>query len=391
MSTNKSSKYTFIENALESRKQENRFRELEPIDPVNEVCINTGSQKLINFSSNDYLGLSKHSQIIGKAREYAQKYGAGATASRLVSGTYHIHQQLEEKIAHTFDWEASLVFNSGFQANSTIISTLADRHALILADKLSHNSLLQGGIASRATFRRFDHNSVSDLEQKLEQAQGEDYSRIIVIAETLYSMDGDRSDVEALAQLTDQFNALLFVDDAHAVGVWGPDGLGLAYNIDGVDLVLGTCGKAFGSFGAFALCSQKMKEYLINFCPGFIYTTALPPPVIGSIEAALDVLPAMDSARKKLRENIRQMKSGIEQAGFSTGPSQSQIIPAIIGDDQGTIALAKHFKKNGFLAVPIRPPTVGKGEARIRVTLTAQHTKRQITNFLTVLNDWNYG
>lgn len=384
------SKYVFIDQALESRKQNKRFRKLTPIKPLNEVCIDEGSKRLINFSSNDYLGLSKHLHIIEKAREYAQKYGAGATASRLVSGTYQIHQKLEEKIARAFGWEASLVFNSGFQANSTIISTLADRHALILADKLSHNSLLQGGMASRATFRRFEHNSLDDLKQKLERAQDEGYSRIIVIAETLYSMDGDRSDVEALASLTDQYSALLFIDDAHAVGVWGPQGMGLAYGVPGVDLVLGTCGKAFGSFGAFVLCSKKMKQYLINFCPGFIYTTALPPPVIGSMEAALEVIPTLDPARKKLRRNINQMKSGIEEAGYSTGGSQSQIIPAIIGDDHGTISLAAHFKKNGFLAVAIRPPTVSKGESRIRVTLTAQHSEKQITDFLIVLNDWNY-
>lgn len=390
MSTNSSSKQDFIDQGLKSRKRKNRFRELEPIEPVDEVCINNGSQKLINFSSNDYLGLSKHPRVIAKSREYANKYGAGSTASRLISGTYHIHHELEEKIARTFGWEASLVFNSGFQANSTIVSTLADRHALILADKLSHNSLLQGGISSRATFRRFEHNSISDLEQKLDRAQEEDYSRVIVIAETLYSMDGDRSDVEALGRLTDQYDALLFIDDAHAVGVWGPQGLGLSHGVPGVDLVLGTCGKAFGSFGAFVLCSKKMKQYLINFCPGFIYTTALPPPVIGSMEAALEVIPTLDADRQKLRENIKQMKSGIERAGYSTGESQSQIIPAIIGDDRGTTSLAEHFKRNGFLAVAIRPPTVSKGEARIRVTLTTQHTKKQITNFLTILNDWNY-
>lgn len=391
MSTNSSSKQDFIDQGLKNRKRKNRFRELEPIEPVDEACINNGSQKLINFSSNDYLGLSKHPRVIAKSREYANKYGAGATASRLISGTYHIHHELEEKIARTFGWEASLVFNSGFQANSTIVGTLADRHALILADKLSHNSLLQGGISSRATFRRFEHNSISDLEQKLDRAQEEDYSRVIVIAETLYSMDGDRSDVEALGRLTDQYDALLFIDDAHAVGVWGPQGLGLSHGVPGVDLVLGTCGKAFGSFGAFVLCSKKMKQYLINFCPGFIYTTALPPPVIGSIEAALEVIPTLDADRQKLRENIKQMKSGIERAGYSTGESQSQIIPAIIGDDRGTTSLAEHFKINGFLAVAIRPPTVSKGEARIRVTLTTQHTKKQITSFLTVLNDWNYG
>lgn len=381
----------FIDNALSQRRQEYRFRELTAFEPEDAVTISTGERELINFSGNDYLGLSKHPEVIKKAKDYTRNYGAGASASRLISGTYSIHKKLEQNLAATFGWESALVFNSGFQANSTIISTLADRHSLILADKLSHNSLLQGSLSSRATFRRFDHNSVSDLEAQLQRASGENHSHIIVITESLFSMDGDRSDLEAIAELTQEHGAWLFVDDAHAVGVWGQNGVGLAHGIEGIDMVLGTCGKAFGSFGAFLLCSSKMKDFLVNFCPGFIYTTALPPAVIGSIEASLDLIPTMDAERKQLYANIEIIRTGIREAGFSTGNSESQIIPIITGKEQPTLHLADHLEKKGFLATAIRPPTVQKGSARIRIALSCKHTSGQINEFLRVLNTWRNG
>lgn len=384
-----STKDQFIDEALSKRRKEHRFRNLTPFEPVGKAKITDGNRELVNFSSNDYLGLSKHHKVIARSKKYAEKYGAGATASRLISGTYSIHDELEQNLSDTFGWESALVFNSGFQANSTIISTLADRHSLILADNLSHNSLLQGSLASRATFRRFAHNSVDDLEAHLQKASGEDFSRIFVITESLFSMDGDRSDIEAIAKLTDTYNAWLFVDDAHAVGVWGEKGLGLTAGIEGIDMVLGTCGKAFGGFGAFLLCSSKMKNYLINFCPGFIYTTALPPAVIGAIQASLDLIPGMEPERERLREHIKIMQEGISEAGFEIGDSESQIIPIIVGEEVETLQLADYLEQQGFLATAIRPPTVPKGSARIRITLSSQHTKTEITEFITALNDWN--
>lgn len=385
------SKHRFIDEALKGRKQSHRFRRLTSYRPEGSVLISDGDRKLINFSGNDYLGLSKHPEVIKKSQLYAEKYGAGASASRLISGTYPIHTKLEHKLASTFGWESALLFNSGFQANSTIISTFTDRHSLILADKLSHNSLLQGALASRADFRRFDHNSVDDLKNQLESASDQTYSRIIVITESIFSMDGDRSDLEAMADLTQDHDAWLFVDDAHAVGVWGDEGLGLAQGIPGIDMVLGTCGKAFGGFGAFLLCSTKVRDYLINFCPGFIYTTALPPAVVGSIEASLELIPSLNDERKQVRRHIQKMQKGIQKAGYSTGKSSSQIIPIIVGGDQETLKLADHLKKNGFLATAIRPPTVPEGSARIRMTLTSEHTDSQITKFLNTLNNWNNG
>lgn len=386
-----SSKDQFIDDALSNRRDQHRFRSLRTLDPRGATQVSDGDRELVNFSGNDYLGLSKHPEVIDCAQKYADQYGAGSTASRLISGTYSIHKQLEQKLADTFGWEAALVFNSGFQANSTIISTLADRHALILADKLSHNSLLQGSLCSRATFRRFEHNSVADLQDQLARASEDDFSRIIVITESLFSMDGDRGNLEAIAGLTQSHNAWLFVDDAHAVGVWGKNGLGLAHGIEGIDMVLGTCGKAFGGFGAFLLCSERMKDYLVNFCPGFIYTTALPPAVIGTIEAATELIPQMDGAREQIRKNIDKMRSGIHKAGFETGSSKSQIIPILVGGEQKTLDLADHLEEQGFLATAIRPPTVPKSSARIRITLSSEHSASQIETFVRALKDWSNG
>ncbi len=385
-----SSKYNFIDDALSKRKKRYQFRELSSFEPRDSILISDGEAEYINFSGNDYLGLSKHPQVIARSQQYADEFGAGATASRLINGTYSIHEELEQKLADTFGWEAALLFNSGFQANSTIIGTLADRHSLILADKLSHNSLLQGSLSSRATFRRFDHNEISDLEDQLNRA-AEEYSRIIVITESLFSMDGDRSDLKTTAELCQKHDAWLFVDDAHAVGVWGEHGLGLTHGIDGIDMVLGTCGKAFGGFGAYLLCSSKMRDYMINFCPGFIYTTALPPAVIGAIEASLELIPRMDAERKKLHQHISRMQEGIADAGFSTGQSASQIIPIMVGDEQQTLELGEYLKDNGFLATAIRPPTVPKGSARIRITLSSAHSDQHINKFLTALNGWTNG
>ncbi|TYP95114.1 8-amino-7-oxononanoate synthase [Fodinibius salinus] len=379
----------FIDEALRKRKDQHRFRELTSYQPKGTTEVLDDREELVNFSGNDYLGLSKHPKVINRAQDFTEQYGSGATASRLISGTYTIHNKLEQKIAHTFGWEAALVFNSGFQANSTIISTLANRHSLILADKLSHNSLLNGSLSSRASFRRFAHNDTADLESQLSRAVDKDYDRIIVITESLFSMDGDRSDLEAIAKLCKKYDAWLFVDDAHAVGVWGTNGLGLTHGVSGIDLVLGTCGKAFGAFGAFLLCSSKMRDYLINFCDGFIYTTALPPAVIGAVEAGLDLIPDLSERRNRLYTNIKRMKKGIRRAGFQVGNTESQIIPIMVGGEEQTLELATALEDAGFLATAIRPPTVPKGSARIRITLSSAHTKEQIDQFLTTLDQLN--
>jgi len=383
-------KWEFIDAALSGRKRDSRLRTLRPLQPGSDaVTVQRNGQTLINFSSNDYLGLSKHPMLAKRAAEYGERYGTGSTASRLISGTFSIHEELEQKLASTFDSEAALVFNSGYQANSTIIGTITDRNSLILADKLSHNSLLQGSLLSRAAFRRYGHNDLDHLEMLLKRADTESYNRILILTETVFSMDGDRSDLEAISELAERYGAMLFVDDAHAVGVWGPGGRGLAAGRGSVDMTLGTFGKAFGVFGAYVTCPEPMRDYLVNFCPGFIYTTALPPPVIGALDAALELMPKMESERAAYRSRVKRVTDGLASLGLDTGATSTQIIPVMVGDERQTLELSEFLEDRGILATAIRPPTVAEESSRIRLTITAGHTEDHIDRLLNAFGDWD--
>ena len=379
----------FIDQALFKRKEEHRFRELHALVPIPGTSrVKKGGKEYVNFCSNDYLGLATHPKVIKRSQEFAQKYGAGSGASRLVSGTFDIHTALEEKLKDVFDAEAVLLFNSGFQANTTILSSLAGKDSLIIADKKCHNSLIQGAMLSRASFKRFKHNDYSHLEKLLAESESKKYDRIWIVSETVFSMDGDRADVDLISKLSEYYGALFYSDDAHALGVLGEKGLGLNYGRQNIELSLGAFGKAFGAFGAFASCSLAMKEYLVNFCPGFIYTTALPPGVIGAIDAALDLVLTMDAQRQLLIENVNYLKEQLSQLRFDTGASDSQIIPIIVGAEQDALKLSGLLESSGLLASAIRPPTVESGASRIRITLTVNHTRAEIDQLLEVFALW---
>ncbi|GAB5408775.1 MAG: hypothetical protein BalsKO_11400 [Balneolaceae bacterium] len=218
----------FITKALAQRKEEHRFRSLRAVEPIHGTSkIIIDRRELVNFCSNDYLGLSTHPEVINRSVEFAKKYGAGSGASRLVSGSLTIHKKLEEKLSDVLGLESVLVFNSGFQANTTVISTLADRNSLILADKKCHNSLIQGALLSRAEFKRFNHNDLDHLESLLKEGLNKSYNRIWIVSETVFSMDGDRSDVSGLIGLAKKYGALFYSDDAHALGVLGEKRIGI--------------------------------------------------------------------------------------------------------------------------------------------------------------------
>ncbi|MEP1150505.1 MAG: 8-amino-7-oxononanoate synthase [Balneola sp.] len=382
-------KLAFITDALAQRKTEHRFRSLNPLESeLSTSIIRVDCSEYINFSSNDYLGLSSHPKLIERSNQYAKKYGVGSGASRLVTGNLSIHEAIEDKLASTFRSEAAILFNSGYQANTSILPAVADRNSLILADKKIHNSLIQGSLLSRATLKRFEHNNYKELESQLIDAEKRDFNRIWIVSETIFSMDGDRNDIERLIHLSEKYNALLYSDDAHALGVLGEKGLGLNFGKNGIDISLGTFGKAFGSFGAYALCTKEMKDFLINYSGGFIYTTALPPNVLGAIDAGLDLIPTMNAERTQLLADIDYLRSGIQKLGFDTLDSNSQIIPIVIGDEQETIDLSKYLKENGLWVSAIRPPTVEKNASRLRITLTTKHERDQIDQLLDRLAEW---
>lgn len=385
-------KWQFIATALAKRDRTHRRRTLPVLTPVDAIHVRkgTGDRLLINFSANDYLGLSKHPQVIAQAIDYTQRYGTGATASRLVAGSFDIHRNLEYQLAQALGTEAALLFGTGFQANATVLPVLLDKDALVLCDRLVHNSLLQGIRASGARFVRYAHNDLNTLEAQLQKHQNKAYSRVMIVSETVFSMDGDRSDVPALVELSDRYGAILYLDDAHALGVLGPEGMGLAAKMPGVDIIVGTFGKACGASGAFVACSEAVRDYLINFCAGVIYTTALSPGVVGAVGAAIALFPSLEAERQHLLGEAEWLRSQLNRLNYTTAGSASQIVPAIVGPEAKTLALAAWLETQGCLATAIRPPTVAAGTSRIRLALSCQHGRSHLAQLVAAIEAWDY-
>lgn len=377
------SKFDFIKAELSRRKAKNQLRRLRAVSPVSGAAVQADGKSMVNFCSNDYLGLSKHPLLQRRAAEFTECYGTGSTASRLICGTYDYYERIESRLAELKGTEGALIMNSGFQANVTMIPSLIDSDALIISDRLNHNSIIQGILLSRCHKRRYDHSNLDHLEQILSEQSKGPYSRILIITESIFSMDGDQSDIDGLISLADKYQAILVVDEAHATGVIGRQGMGLTAG-KGVDITIGTFGKALGSFGAYIACSNQIRDYLINCCAGFIYTTALPPAVVGAIDAALDLIPKMDAERQRLWQYADHFRNSLNALGYDTAASNSQIVPVIIGDEKETLALSSRLEENGFLATAIRPPTVPINQSRIRISLSATHSKEQVEALINV-------
>jgi len=354
------------------------------MDCCQHPFVEVKGRRLVNFSSNDYLGLAAHPLLVERGHAFAQAYGAGSRASRLVCGSHPGYLKVEAKLARLKGTEAALVLNSGWQANLGLLAALAGPKDLVLMDKLVHNSLIQGVLASGAPFKRFRHNDLDHLAQLLQEAQGK---RVFVLAETIYSMDGDQPDLERLVGLTKAAGAFLILDEAHGTGVFDPEGMGLSVGL-GADLVMGTFGKALGSFGAYLAGSELLVQYLINFHAGLIYSTALPPFALGAIDASLELVPKMGAEREHLGHLSQVLRQGLRQRGYDTLASQSQIVPLLVGEEAQCLALSAYLEDQGFLALAIRPPTVEPGKARLRLALSATHTLEQINGLLSALDRW---
>lgn len=380
-------KLSFIDAEFNRRIEHQQLRQLRNVLPINGIEININDRNMLNFCSNDYLGLSMHPLLKERSIEFIQKYGSGSTASRLICGNYDFFEQVENKLAQLKQVEASLVLSSGFQANISVIPALADQNSLILSDQFNHNSLIMGSRLARCKVKVYRHNDLAHLEQLLLENMDHGFSRIFIVTESVFSMDGDMADMQALVALSKKFNAFLIVDDAHATGVFGYQGMGLTCGLN-IDLIIGTFGKAGGSFGAYLACSKKLRDYMINCCSGLIYTTALPPSVLGAIDAALDLIPAMDAQRKSLQANAEYLRQSLHEMGWQTGSSSTQIIPIMIGKAVDALELSKWLEENGILISAIRPPTVPEGASRIRLSLSVLHTRKHIDQLIGVLKQW---
>jgi len=382
-------KRSFIKKGLEDRHSQRLLRSMKGIKPLSGVEIEVDGQRMLNFSSNDYLGLSNNPLLRDRAMEFILRYGSGSTASRLVCGNFECFEHVEKKIAELSGRQSALIFNSGFQANASLLPSLADRDTAILSDRLNHNSLIQGCLLSRCHVEPFKHNDMGHLEELLKKIRknGKE-KRILIVTEAVFSMDGDQSDIDTIIGLSRKYDAFLFVDEAHSTGLFGRNGMGLTSWKD-VDITMGTLGKAAGSFGAYVACDTEVRDYLINFCYGLIYTTALPPSVLGAIDAAMDLIPGMDKEREELLNKADHLRKALSGLGFNTSTSTTHIIPIVIGDEEKTMALSRWLEINGILAVTFRYPSVARGDSRIRLTLSAAHTWEQIEMLIDLLRSWN--
>jgi 8-amino-7-oxononanoate synthase len=371
---------------LEALRARSLDRHLREISSAQGLEVEMGGRRFINFSSNDYLGLANDSRLREAAISAIDGFGVGAGASRLISGTQSPHLRLERALAKWKGTEAALCFSSGYAAALGTIPALVTKNDVVVLDKLCHASLIDGAKLSGAILRVFPHNHLGKLESHLEWAQREHAGkRILVVTESVFSMDGDRAPLRELVELKRRFDALLMLDEAHAVGVIGPNGRGVTAEenlSDDVDVQMGTLSKALGASGGYICGSRNLIEWLINRARSFIYSTAPVPAVAAAALAAVDFIssPEGEECRLLLWERIRLMQELLPRSELNkeNKVASSAIFLWIVGDEQAALDLASALQREGFLVPAIRYPTVAKGSARLRITVTAAHQEDQI-------------
>lgn len=362
---------------LDQLRQQGNFRQFRSNQQQGKT-IEIQQQHMLNLSSNDYLGLASDLRLREQFFDEipnAQRL-MSASSSRLLTGNFPAYEQLEDTLTQLFHGRAALLFNSGYHMNIGILPALADAKTLILADKLVHASMIDGIRLSSAKYLRYRHNDLAHLQQLLTQYHAdENYERIIVVTESIFSMDGDETDLAALVALKQQFaKVMLYVDEAHAIGVRGQQGLGCAEQygvIDAIDFLVGTFGKAVASIGGYLICDPIIRDYLINRMRPLIFSTAQPPICMAWTQFMLNQIVQMQAQRQHLAALSQYMQQGIRDKGFAC-PSTSQIVPVVIGDSIATVSKAQQLQAAGFYVMPVRPPTVPQGSSRLRICLNTQ-------------------
>ncbi len=360
---------------LDQRRRTGGLRELRPVVRLGNGRIRLAdlpdSLPLLDFSSNDYLALSAHPALMESGQRALAELGAGSGAARLMSGDLLIHHQLEEAVTSLKGKEAALLFGSGFMANAGVIPALVGRGDTIYIDRLDHASIYDGCQLSGAKLHRFRHNDLAHLEELLQKNPADGQS--LVVVESIYSMDGDRCPLPELVRLRKRYGFLLLVDEAHGTGLFGPNGGGVV-EADGVgdevDLVMGTFGKALGSYGAYLAGSQEMIDYLLNRARSFIYSTALPPAVVASSLAAVELVRQSSELRDDLWQRVTFFKKCLCDGGLKVDLGPTQIIPITVGASDRALQMAKGLQKRGVFATAVRPPTVPENSARLRFSVT---------------------
>lgn len=368
--------------ALEQRRSEGLYRHRLTLESAQGPIVRLHGRQYLNFCSNDYLGLAAHPRVVERMRSAAAQYGVGSGASHLVCGHSAPHHELEEALAEFTGRPRALLFSSGYMANTGVLTTLLRKGDHIFEDRLNHASLLDGGLHSGARFRRFPHNDVGALTDKVASAQG---ARLVVV-DGIFSMDGDAAPLAELSALCANNNAWLMVDDAHGFGVLGEHGAGsvedAGLGVGEVPILMATLGKALGTAGAFVAGDELLIESLVQQSRNYIYTTALPPAVAAATLESLLLLREESWRRQHLKELIARFRRGAQQLGLPIMASTSAIQPLLVGDPLLAVKMSERLRESGILISAIRPPTVPVGTSRLRITLSAAHSQAQVDQLL---------
>jgi len=377
-----------ISVSLERLRARDLYRRRRVVDSALSREVRVGGREVLNFCSNDYLGLANEPRIAAAFKDGVDRWGTGAGSSHLVCGHTAAHHELEEALAEFTGRERALLFSSGYSANVGTVNALVGQRDAVFEDRLNHASLLDGGWISRAEFRWYEHANANDLRRQLESLE-EDRRRRLIVTDGTFSMDGDICPVAELANVARSHDAWLMIDDAHGIGVCGEGGRGVVdparFGTSEVPVLMATLGKAFGTFGAFVAGDEVLIEYLVQRARNYIYTTALPSAVAVATLASLRIATAEEWRREKLRELIGRFRDGAKQLDIDVLPSATPIQPVVVGDSAAALAASAALEARGILVTAIRPPTVPQGTARLRITLTAAHEHADVDRLLDAL------
>ncbi len=374
-----------MEKELDALRRQERFRRLPDTGVRDGRFLEFGGESLLNLSSNDYLGIGSNRAIVEEyfdgCHRYTEDYWMASSSSRLLTGNHRLYGALELRLAALYGRQASLVFNSGYHANTGILPAISTRQDLILSDRLNHASIIDGGRIADAAFRRYRHLDYAHLESLLDSCRSS-YRQIIIVTESVFSMDGDIADLKRLVELKERYGAMLVVDEAHGAGTFGTQGLGVAEAmgvIGGIDILVGTFGKAFASTGAYAVMDTLVRDYLVNTMRTLIFTTALPPVVLGWSGRVLERQRCMQQERDHLREISSLLREGFRSRGL-TVYGESHIVPVVLGANDLAVRKAAELREHGILALPVRPPAVPEQSARVRFSLRADLAWEDLAN-----------
>lgn len=375
-----------IAEELAALRAQHQYRRRTVVDGPQGTEIVVDGTRYLSFCSNDYLGLASHPAVVAALKKGAERYGAGSGASHLVTGHQRPHHEVEEALAAFTRRPRALLFSTGYMANLGTVAALAGRGDRVYEDRLNHASLLDAGLLSGARLQRFAHGDADDLRRRLGRAPD---SQGLILTDGVFSMDGDLASLLRLAEIAQHHRALLMVDDAHGLGVIGATGRGtlehFGLGTSEVPILIGTLGKAFGSFGAFVAGDEELIEYLIQRARPYIYTTALPPAVACATLAALTLVETEGWRREHLHALIARFRRGAQQLSIALPPSQTPIQPLVVGDSQTALKVSTALCARGIYVTAIRPPTVPQGTARLRITLSAAHSEEQVDRLLGAL------